>query len=131
MSSFYELERKRLLAEKSWWLAKLGESIYHQYRMGNLYSEELKEFGEKLQTLDERLHQVRVNEESIKINYCVCGHEVDTEDKYCGKCGVELSHLRANRKGIACTYCQTELMAQANFCHVCGMRHEQGQEDLA
>ncbi|MDQ0352991.1 hypothetical protein J2R98_002852 [Alkalibacillus filiformis] len=123
----YKTEKERILADKSWWLAKLGESIYHQYRMGQLYSEELKEFGGHIQKLDHRLHELEVLSGARNI-YCTCGHEVDRADMYCERCGQKLEHVEIDHQDEPCQHCETPLMIGANFCHVCGMRQE---EELA
>ncbi|GAA0454610.1 zinc ribbon domain-containing protein [Alkalibacillus silvisoli] len=121
--SEYKTEKERMLAEKSWWLARLGESIYHQFRMGQLYSEELKEYAGEINKLDQQIHQLKTRN-GMSHKHCTCGHQVEEQDTYCERCGQKLDILNVDYEDQACSHCNSKLQVGANFCHVCGMRNE-------
>ncbi|MET3683340.1 putative OB-fold protein [Alkalibacillus flavidus] len=116
-------EKARLQADKSTLLAELGASIYHQYRLGQLYSEELEDYAKRLQKIDDLLHRLREQDELHKT--CTCGAVVGESDTYCHACGQTLSFLKQDHQDDACINCGTYLLVGATFCHVCGMRHEE------
>ncbi|MDQ0160251.1 double zinc ribbon domain-containing protein [Alkalibacillus salilacus] len=118
-----ETEKARVLAEKSTLLAQLGASIYHQYRIGQLYSDELKGYATRLQKLDTVLH--KLNEPFNSTTTCTCGTTVSEADVYCPSCGQALTFLQLNRQDQSCKQCDTALLQDATFCHVCGTRNRE------
>ncbi|WP_175615396.1 zinc ribbon domain-containing protein [Piscibacillus halophilus] len=127
MSEYIVREIERLKDHKVLWLTKLGQSVYYQYRIGQIYSDELKEIGDKITELDQKIHSKLKEIHKEEIIRCVCGNTLDVEDEYCGHCGKAVEENQSN-ESIVCEDCNTEIMIEASFCYVCGSRlqHHQG-----
>ncbi|GEL77126.1 zinc ribbon domain-containing protein [Tenuibacillus multivorans] len=124
MSEYIKIETVRLQRKKAELLTKLGESIYYQYRIGNLYSEELKEIGEQIASLDQQLYQYYIKENSERTNLghrCVCGHLAERHNTYCSECGRKLEFPEEEEQE-KCDECGNEVNSQVQFCHACGTR---------
>ncbi|RPF52138.1 zinc ribbon domain-containing protein [Aquisalibacillus elongatus] len=127
MNEYVNQEIERLKREKSKLLAKLGQSIYYQYRIGQFYSEELTEFEEKISSLDAEMYELKskLNRDDLQFR-CSCGHAIDLNDTYCSRCGKKIESVKEEETSY-CRACGTEMALHSNFCHVCGSRHNQKQ----
>ncbi|TFB15072.1 hypothetical protein E3U55_12530 [Filobacillus milosensis] len=128
MSEYYRNEIHRLQQEKSYLLTKLGQSIYYQYRIGQVYSEELKDFGEQINELDQYIHQLSIKlsgQDATQAWRCQCGNLIESDDVYCSKCG-ENTEKAEEESQTDCDTCGTSIVIHSNFCHVCGSRQSQG-----
>ncbi|PKR78372.1 hypothetical protein CEY16_01035 [Halalkalibacillus sediminis] len=124
MNEEHDSRISQLKHRKTLLLTKLGESIYHEYRLGNVYSDELKHFGDQLQTIDKQIYKtLEEQNSSVRREHieCDCGHLLDSDDYFCPKCGKK-APIKESKTEPSCDNCNTELYGRANFCHVCGSR---------
>jgi len=108
-----QLKRKKVKR-----LTELGQSIYQQYRNGNIYSDELKEFADEILKIDQLIYETVKDEQPLN---CECGNELNRKDRFCEQCGKEVTQTFRQDED-RCHHCESSYMARANFCHVCGMR---------
>ncbi|MGM8214631.1 double zinc ribbon domain-containing protein [Bacillaceae bacterium W0354] len=123
MNELIDQKIDQLRKDKAKLLSQLGQSIYHQYRVGNIYSEELKEFADQILKIDKKLYEMIVEEREGNAHFlrCECGNLLEQDDRYCGKCGKEVN-IDNNHVTSRCAKCQVELVMHSKFCHVCGTR---------
>lgn len=122
MDDYIQVKIEQLKRKKLELLANLGQSIYHQYRIGNIYSDELREYAEQILEIDQKIFQYQTEDEKeSQYSLCQCGNLLSDEDLYCGKCGKKvLVHPQETKE--FCQVCEIELIPQSKFCHVCGTR---------
>ncbi|WP_054754233.1 hypothetical protein [Piscibacillus salipiscarius] len=114
MNDYIEQELNRLRAKKSILLAELGQSVYYQYRIGQIYSEELSDISQEITELDQNIFKLQTQNTGDYEQFCGCGHLINNRDQYCSNCGSEVQK-QTNTAFPTCTQCGVEAMSRAVF----------------
>ncbi|MGP4072117.1 double zinc ribbon domain-containing protein [Piscibacillus sp. B03] len=129
MNEYIERELSRLRNNKSLLLAELGQYVYYQYRIGQIYSDEINEIGQKIIELDHDIFKLQNQESNETGHLCSCGNPLNESDHYCAKCGKEVKEER-QVDPVTCNQCGIEVVTQAAFCYACGTKLAHQQEGV-
>ncbi|MFD2761207.1 zinc ribbon domain-containing protein [Lentibacillus juripiscarius] len=121
-----------LTSAKSKLLIELGQEVYLAYRREEQIAPIVEEKGRAIQELDAKLYAL-LKEKGEKKNEgpeCSCGAPLAEDDLFCPECGRKVERMdEAEAETIICQSCANEVPADADFCHVCGIKMAKSRPD--
>jgi hypothetical protein len=112
-------------------LLNLGQTTYQLLRQGKLSNEMLMKLSSEITSIDKDIFEASLQVEELTKEedtnmQCECGHELQSDTKFCGGCGKSVSKDVAthDEEKTTCTTCEVNIPASSSFCHCCGTKVE-------
>ncbi|RYG74374.1 zinc ribbon domain-containing protein [Lentibacillus lipolyticus] len=121
-----------LTSGKSKLLIELGQEVYLAYRREEPIAPIVEKKGKAIQEIDTQLYELlKENREKKKDGpECSCGALLAEDDLFCPECGKKVGQVDEATETVVCQNCTKEVPADADFCHVCGMKMTKGRPDV-
>lgn len=123
--------------KKSKILISMGLTAHQLVREGKIKDEGLKQLAKSMVEYDKVIYDANRKIDELKVESivglkCECGTPIDSNSKFCGSCGKDVSKILAADTRSKCD-CGAVINGNVKFCANCGkevvIKEQQSQED--